>query len=76
MNRQTLLIVLGLGAIVLAAVYLRTASEDETVRAGVAIVEVTVPDLSGRAMSGKAVFDRNCATTNTTTCRARPGTAT
>ena len=61
MNRQTLLIVLGLGAIVLAAVYLRTASEDETVRAGVAIVEVTVPDLSDRAMSGKTVFDQNCA---------------
>lgn len=61
MNRQTLLVVLGLGAIVLAAVYLQTASEDETARAGVAIVDVTVPELSEQATSGKVVFDQNCA---------------
>ena len=61
MNRQTFLVALGLFALILAAVSFQTAREDETVHAGAAMVDVTVPELSDRAMSGKAVFDKNCA---------------
>lgn len=62
MKRVKLLVALGIALLMLGFLYLQTASKKEVVQAGAAIVDVTVPELSDLASSGKAIFDQNCAT--------------
>lgn len=72
-------LIIGATAIVVAAIliwrFALQPAPEEMAAAGMPLVEVTVPDLSGEASAGEALFNENCATCHGPNAAGKDGVA-